>query len=103
MKFKTQGFVSLIGELNELWYVLKEYKHAYFNLYLVLFLNSLLHPYPFFFRKNMLKELAEISRGGESGGFQWSDEGKMNLSTKGIKMSRPYLGTGPKIPWPSPG
>ena len=48
----------------------------------------------------IIRDLSEISRGG--GDFQWSDENKMNLSTKGIKMSWPSLGTGPKIPWPSP-
>ena len=55
--------------------------------------------------KAHLRDLSEISRGGgEVGGgdFQWSYENKMSLSTKGIKMSRPSLGTGPKIPWPSP-
>ena len=63
MKFKTQGFVSLIGELNELWYVLKECKHAYFNLYLVLFLNSLLHPYPFFFVRICSRDLQKLAGG----------------------------------------
>ena len=51
-----------------------------------------------FVEKIYLGTLQKLAGGVGGGDFQRSDENKMNLSTKGIKMSLPSLETGPKIP-----